>query len=49
MAFRLNGNEKRKIRKTKNPIDKDVVIKRALGVPESCLTKAYEELGIGKS
>jgi len=40
--------QRRRLRKNKNYLQRDIDLKRLLGVPDACLTRAYEELGIGK-
>jgi predicted TIM-barrel fold metal-dependent hydrolase len=46
--FRLAAGERRSLKKQINSIQKDVEIKRLLGVADACLTRAHDELGIGK-
>ncbi|MCP4677424.1 MAG: amidohydrolase family protein [Deltaproteobacteria bacterium] len=50
MAFqtRLAAADRHLVRKTKNPLQQDILIKRLLGVPEACLVRAHDELGIGR-
>ncbi|MCP4604115.1 MAG: amidohydrolase family protein [Proteobacteria bacterium] len=47
--FSLNANDRRQIRNIESPLQKDIELKRLLGVPDACLFRAYDELGIGKA
>ncbi len=50
IAFRtrLSAADRRLVRKTKNPFQQDIIIKRLVGVPDACLVRAHDELGIGR-
>ncbi len=42
--FRLTREQRREVRRVKNSIEQDVMLKRYAGVPDACLTRAKEVL-----
>ncbi len=45
----LTADNRKKVRKIANPLQQDIELKRILGVPDACLTRAYQTLGIGQN
>ncbi len=43
----IGAKARRRLRAIDNPFQLDIEIKRVLGVPDACLTRAYDELKIG--
>jgi predicted TIM-barrel fold metal-dependent hydrolase len=44
---RLKKADRRELRSITSELQKDIALKRMLGVPDACLTRAHEVLGIG--
>ncbi|MDD5307476.1 MAG: amidohydrolase family protein [Deltaproteobacteria bacterium] len=47
-AGRIPLEKLRRVGRLENPLQKDVQLKRAAGLPDAALTRAYDEIGIGK-
>jgi predicted TIM-barrel fold metal-dependent hydrolase len=45
---RTSRADRRAARRLSNPLDRDIALKRSAGLPEAPLTRAYEEIGIGR-
>ena len=45
---RTSRPERRAARREKNPLARDIELKRSAGLPDAPLTRAHDEIGIGK-